>query len=199
MKWLTIPVPSSFQNLPQVTQCSLPTDLMTIDVKYANPIVVTTIMLDQLATIPSSSLSVNLTTPRLSYSIDYKYEWSVIARKYCQHIRRPLPLSSYVVVSAGGSTQLIAAAYYAIQKYRKSSSVCKIQFTRPAPNYMLFQNISKTVPGCVFVEPGVERDVDVHVMVSPNNPTGEIQQPAESFKPNKWYILDSVYDIPQFV
>lgn len=97
-----------------------------------------------------------------------------------------------IITSAGGSTQLIAAFYYAIQKIKKRKITVKSCII--PPYYALHKEIASAVKDCEWID-DINTAVDIEVIVSPNNPDGRISIPSRK---SQFRLLDSVYDVPQF-
>lgn len=97
-----------------------------------------------------------------------------------------------IITSSGGSTQLIAAFYYAIQAIKRRKIT--IRSCMNPPYYALHKEIASAVKDCEWID-NINTDVDIEVIVSPNNPDGRISIPTRKAQ---FKLLDSVYDVPQF-
>lgn len=140
------------------------------------------------------------------YSIDPVPAYEQTIREYLTRIGRRVPASCFVIVGAGGSTQMIAAFYWAAaihhkrhSKSRKFKLKLNVQSSIPPPYYALHQQICDTVQGCRWISwEDSRRRMDLQVIVSPNNPNGTIQSPTITDPSRQFILLDFVYDTPQF-
>ena len=147
-------------------------------------------------------LRVKEQTENIIYSVAPRPEFIAYIRRYLKWIGRGPPDSAQIVLSAGGSTQLIAAFYWAVQELRGRKPTT-IQSTTVPPFYRLHQQIAETIINCTWVPttatgPGAAHKADIQVMVSPNNPNGTLQVPNPKLSDKQYLLLDSAYDTPQF-
>jgi len=161
-----------------------------IDAGSANPIA----FAELLEPLPE----VKLTTATLTYEIEPQPRNEAALRQLLSQIGRPLPSTALIVLSAGGSTQLIGAFYWAVSQL--AGREVQVQSRTTPPYYALHQTIAGLVQGVKWVDATIPlTQVDVQVIVSPNNPTGELNSPSPDLSPASFVLLDKVYDSPQFV
>ncbi len=98
----------------------------------------------------------------------------------------------HIVVSSGGTTGAIRAFYYAVQQLEKRK--IKIKSAVKPPYYVLHKKLTHFVPECEW-QPDYQGEADIEIVISPNNPTGELLKPTGKAK---YVILDAVYDKPLF-
>ena len=98
----------------------------------------------------------------------------------------------HIVISPEGTTGAIRAFYYAVQQMEKKKITVK-SCVKP-PYYTLHKKLTHFVPECEW-QSNDQGKADIEVVVSPNNPTGELLKPTGKAK---YVILDSVYDKPLF-
>ena len=158
-----------------------------IDAVYANPVM----MAEDFPPLKYIQKASNIL-----YSIDPspKYEYQI--RRYIEFIqKRQLPTNARIIVSAGGSSQLVSAFYWSVQKILNQPITIKSSIAPPF--YSLHKDLAETVYNCSWVNYD-EPTSDIIVVVSPNNPNGILQTYPSSASSNTYVLLDSVYDRPQF-
>ena len=100
-----------------------------------------------------------------------------------------LPKDTEIVFGAG-TTMLIAALYYALEKKLKRAITIT---TNTSIYYNLHEKISKLLKNIEWIH---ELSADLSVIVSPSNPLGIITNPKKI--KNKYMLYDVVYDKPIF-
>ncbi len=114
-------------------------------------------------------------------------------KEYLHHIENKFNSKNlYFVFSPGGTTAAISACYYAIQYLEKKKITIK-SCVKP-PYYTLHKKLANYEKNSEWID-DINKKTDVEVVVSPNNPTGEILKPTFT---SKYILLDSVYDKPLF-
>lgn len=120
-------------------------------------------------------------------------KYNIMLKSYLQHLDEKFnPNGLYIVFSPGGTTAAISAFYYAIQ-YIENKKITIKSAVKP-PYYTLHKKLSKYEKNCEWIDDR-SKETDIEVIVSPNNPTGELLKPTFT---SKYIILDSVYDKSSF-
>jgi len=105
-----------------------------------------------------------------------------------------------IVTTVGGSAFVAASYYYACQQQLGRS--INITSNIPPPIYSFYKTVCSFVPNTVWID--WEQDdqgnytfpktpIDLLVVISPNNPTGQVTSNLPSFS-YKYLLLDTVYD-----
>jgi hypothetical protein len=135
---------------------------------------------------------------RVPYNITYMQDTPPIyiemIQKYILHADQSgkIDLSNlHIVVSPEGTTGAIRAFYYAVQQIEKRK--IKIKSSVKPPYYVLHKKLTHFVPECEWIP--YDQKGDIEIVISPNNPTGELLKPTGKAK---YIILDAVYDKPLF-
>lgn len=102
----------------------------------------------------------------------------------------PLKYDSRTTVFGGGSTQVIHAILLTLA--RRQATPLRVGMV--APYYMLMKELVEITPGLVFTE--TPEEMDVEIVVAPNNPTGTKAGPSSSCA--KYVIYDHAYDWPTY-
>ncbi len=114
-------------------------------------------------------------------------------KEYLHHIENKFNSQNlHFVFSPGGTTAAISACYYAIQSLEKRKITIK-SCVKP-PYYVLHKRLANYEKNSEWID-DISKKTDVEVIVSPNNPTGELLKPTFT---SKYILLDSVYDKPIF-
>lgn len=136
---------------------------------------------------------------KVPYNITYMQDvppiYIEMIKKYILHADQSgkIDLSNlHIVISPEGTTGAIRAFYYAVQQMEKRK--IKIKSSVKPPYYVLHKKLTHFVPECEW-QPNYQGEADIEIVISPNNPTGELLKPTGKAK---YVILDSVYDKPLF-
>lgn len=155
-----------------------------IDAGYANPVVLAQMF---------PQWTFRQTPDSVLYTIEPVEQYSQAIRSYVKKVQGFFPENGKVVVSAGGSTQIVAAFYWAVSRVLGSA---RIKSSTGPPIYLLHEEIANTISNCRWVP--YDQSADLIVVVSPNNPNGLIQSYPMDATDKTFVLLDSVYDRPQF-
>jgi hypothetical protein len=160
----------------------------------------------------------------LNYQKEPTKEFEDIVRFYYDKIlNRPLTQTDYIVIT-DGILNAVDCVCWSIQKLMGKTCFdpLKIYQINKPPTYNIYKNIEQTIPNCIFnyngefdiktnsgfnaeldtyinksnyiLTPNYNYVPDVGLIISPNNPTGEIINERRG----KWQIIDAAYDLPLF-
>jgi histidinol-phosphate/aromatic aminotransferase/cobyric acid decarboxylase-like protein len=138
----------------------------------------------------------------LDYQKIPQREFEEVVRFYYDKIlNRPLTQTDYVIIGEG-SLGAFNCATWAIQKllHKTPMDPLRIYQINTPPTYTIFKDVMDTIPNCYFsyntniINEYSVKEPDVGLIISPNNPTGEIINERRG----QFQIIDSVYDIPIF-
>lgn len=137
----------------------------------------------------------------LNYQKEYLKEYDDLIRYYYNIKNTPLSQTDYIIPSQGS-----LGAYYSIcwalkeLMNKNNFNPLKIFHINKPPTYNVHSNIEKIIPYCEYKINGLDatmeyqQNSDLGVLISPNNPTGEIVN--DRF--GKFQVIDAVYDTPVF-
>jgi hypothetical protein len=138
----------------------------------------------------------------LDYQKIPQREFEEVVRFYYDKIlNRPLTQTDYVIIGEG-SLGAFNCATWAIQKllHKTPMDPLRIYQINTPPTYTIFKDVIDTIPNCNFsyntntINKYSVKEPDIGLIISPNNPTGEIINERRG----QFQIIDSVYDIPLF-
>jgi aspartate/methionine/tyrosine aminotransferase len=117
---------------------------------------------------------------------------------YSELLKRPLSEKDYIIIS-NGSLGAFYAVTYALKDILKKNSKDKLkmyQVNKP-PSYFIYKDVDKIFTDCEYSYNKNDNDdinsiCDVSIIISPNNPTGEIINTRKG----KFQIIDEVFNIP---
>lgn len=168
-----------------------------IDSNGENPIVRDTIqdMLINYGYSPKNIFSGAVQLDDLDYQKKPRRDHEDLIRLYYDKIlNRPLTQTDYIILTDGtlGAANCIC---WTLQKLMKKTCFdpLKIYHVNKPPTYYMFKNIDNVIPNCKYINH--EKYIpDVGLIISPNNPTGEVINE----RPGYFQIIDSIYDTPIF-
>ena len=138
----------------------------------------------------------------LNYQKEYLKEYDDLIRYYYNNIKNtPLSQTDYIIPSQGSLGAYYSVCWALKELMNKNNfEPLKIFHINKPPTYNVHSSISKMIPYCEYKVNGLnsnldyQQNCDLGVIISPNNPTGEIIN--ERF--GKFQVIDAVYDTPIF-